>query len=103
MAQKKFDGVVEAVRYSIDGSIILVRLFERRGAAFSDHVLMSREDLMRLLKGRHKLVTGTRVEFMAGTFETKHPIITQGVSGKEIILTQGSQLPHDWLQDVPLF
>jgi hypothetical protein len=103
MTQKKTDGVIEAVRYDAEGNIKLVRLYERRDAVFSDHVLLNRGDLLRLIKSRRRLVTGTRVEFMAGTFQTKQPIITHEVSGKEIILTQDSQTSHDWLEGVPLF
>ncbi len=103
MTHKKMDGVIEAVRYETDGNIKLVRLYERRDAVFSDHVLLNREDLLRLLKSRRRLVTGTRIEFMAGTFQTKRPVITREVSGKEIILTQDSQSSHDWLEGVPLF
>ncbi len=32
---KKFDGVIEAVRYK-NGQIAVVRAFERRGTTFSD-------------------------------------------------------------------
>jgi hypothetical protein len=97
------DGVIEAVRYEADGNIKLVRLHERRDAVFSDHVLLNREDLLRLLKSRRRLVTGKRIEFMAGTFQTERPIITKEASGNEVILTQGSQTSHDWLEGVPLF
>lgn len=37
----RFDGVIEAVRYSPDGKIEVARAYERRGAAFSDHVLIT--------------------------------------------------------------
>jgi hypothetical protein len=38
---KKFDGVIEAVRYK-DGQIEVVRAFERRGSAFTDRVMLNR-------------------------------------------------------------
>jgi hypothetical protein len=38
---KKFDGVIEAVRYK-DGQIEVVRTFERRGAAFTDRLMLNR-------------------------------------------------------------
>ncbi len=103
MARAKFDGVIEAVRYDPEGKIALARLYKRRGAAFSDHVLMDRDDLLRCLKSRRKLVAGKRVEFMAGTFTTSLYVSIQGTSGNEVIVTQGASSSHDWLQDVPLF
>jgi len=48
---KKVDGVIEAVRYK-NGQIVIVRAYERRGATFSDHVLLERKTLLeRLQKG----------------------------------------------------
>jgi hypothetical protein len=42
---KKFDGVIEAVRYK-NGQVEVVRAFERRGAAFSDRILIPRRELL---------------------------------------------------------
>ncbi|MDP1779148.1 MAG: hypothetical protein Q8K73_02630, partial [Anaerolineales bacterium] len=48
---KKIDGVIEAVRYK-NGQITWVRAYERRGATFSDRVLLDRKTLLqRLQKG----------------------------------------------------
>jgi hypothetical protein len=57
--------------YAPDGKIEMARAFERRGAAFSDHVLISREKLLEKIKSGKKCVTGQRKEFLAGTFETE--------------------------------
>ena len=46
----KFDGVIEAVRYK-SGKIEVVRAYERRGATFSDHVLLDRKELLERLRG----------------------------------------------------
>ena len=67
---KKFDGVIEAVRYK-NGQIVVVRAFERRGAAFSDRVLVDRKELLERLKKGQKFVIGKRRELMAGTFEVQ--------------------------------
>ena len=45
---KKVDGVVEAVRYR-DGQIEVVRAYERRGAAFSDRLLLTRKEWTQLV------------------------------------------------------
>ncbi len=98
---KKFDGVIEAVRYK-DGQIEVVRAFERRGAAFSDRVLIPRQKLLERLKDGKKFVVGQRKEFLAGTFETGKPVQVVSRSGKEFISTR-SDAEHDELEQAPVF
>ena len=98
---KKFDGVVEAVRYK-DGQIAVVRAFERRGAAFSDRILMARKELLDRLKDGKKFVTGKRTEFMAGTFEQGKPLQVVSRDGKEFISTR-SDADRDELEPAPFF
>ena len=64
----KYDGVIEAVRYK-NGQIVVVRAFERRGAAFSDRVMMDRRELLERLKDGRKFIVGKRKELLAGSFE----------------------------------
>ena len=98
MAKIKFDGTIEAVRYAPDGKIDLVRAYERRGATFSDHILIKRAQLVERLQKGDKFITGQRIEFMGSTFETNKPVhlsvdvISTGTSGN-----------HDLLEDVPIF
>ncbi len=98
---KKFDGVIEAVRYK-DGQIEEVRAFERRGAAFSDRVLIPREKLLERLKDGKKFVVGQRKEFLAGTFETGKPIQLVSRGGRELISTR-SDAERDELEQAPVF
>ncbi len=98
---KKFDGVIEAVRYK-DGQIEEVRAFERRGSAFSDRILIPREKLLERLKDGKKFVVGQRKEFLAGTFETGKPIQLVSRSGKEFIATRGDA-ERDELEQAPVF
>lgn len=98
---KKADGVIEAVRYT-DGQIEEVRAFERRGAAYSDRVLISREKLLERLKDGKKFVVGQRKEFFAGTFETGKPVQVVSRSGKEFISTRGDA-ERDELEQAPVF
>ncbi len=98
---KKIDGVIEAVHYQ-DGQIAVVRAFERRGAAFSDRLLLARADLLERLKAGKKFVTGTRKEFMAGTFETGQPVQIVKSNGREFIATR-AQVDQDDLQPAPVF
>ena len=98
---KKFDGVVEAVRYS-DGQIQVVRAFERRGAAFSDHVLIERHELLERLKKGKRFVTGQRKQLLAGTFEQGKPLQIVQRDGKEFVSTR-ENADHDELEQVPMF
>ena len=98
---KKFDGVIEAVRYK-NGQIEVVRAYERRGAAFSDHLLLSRHELLERIKKGKKFVTGTRKEFMAGTFEEGQPVQVVARDGQDFIVTR-AEAAHDNLESVPVF
>ena len=97
----KFDGVIEAVRYRA-GKIELVRAYERRGATFSDRVLLDRAALLeRLKKGKH-FVTGQRTEFLASTFAVGKPVNLIG-RDSTVIMTTLPQHNEDWLEGVPAF
>ena len=99
---KKFDGVIEAVHYK-NGQIVTVRAYERRGAAFSDRVLIDRKDLLERLKNGKQFVIGERKEFLAGTFtETKNVVQVVARDGKEFIATRAGA-EHDELESTPVF
>ncbi|RMF48676.1 MAG: hypothetical protein D6755_03390 [Anaerolineae bacterium] len=92
-----FDGVIEAVRYTPEGRIAWVRAHERRGPAFSDHIILSREALIARLRDGKKFVTGKRVLYMGDTFETG-AALTLVENGNEIRITtegngEGEKLP----------
>ncbi len=102
MARMKYDGVIEAARYAPDGKLALVRAYERRGATFSDWVLLDRPTLLERLKKGRKFVTGTRTNLMASTFEVSGSVRLAGGKGQEIIST--SQKPdRDLLEETPIF
>jgi hypothetical protein len=99
---KKFDGVVEAVRYK-NGQIEVVRAFERRGAAFTDRIMLTRDELLKRLKKGQKIVVGKRKEFLAGTFDVQEkPVQVLNRDGKEIISTRAGA-DHDLLEEAPVF
>ena len=98
MARAKYDGMIEAVRYAVDGTIDVVRMYERRGATFSDRILLNRAKLLERLKMGEKFVTGQRQEFLASTFETTKVVQLLG----DVIATAPTS-GRDWLEEVPFF
>jgi hypothetical protein len=99
MARPKFDGVIEAVRYASNGRITLARLYERRGAVWTDHLLLDRKQLTERLKGGRHFVTGQRKPYCGGTFVTGSPVRLDGQN----IVTNGASVMQDELTGVPIF
>jgi len=98
---KKIDGIIEAVHYK-NGQIVTVRAYERRGAAFSDRMLLERKDLLERIKNGKKFVTGVRKEFWAGTFDEGKLVAVVARDGKELLATR-AEADHDDLAPAPLF
>lgn len=98
---KKIDGVIEAVRFK-NGQIVVVRAFERRGAAFSDRIMIDRKELLERLKDGRKFVVGKRKELMAGTFEEGKAVQVVSRDGKDFISTN-PQAAGDELEQAPVF
>ena len=103
MAPKKVDGVIEAVHYSADGRVDVVRYYERRGAVYSDRELLGRADLIRKIKAHKTFVTGMRKPFMGASFETGAPVRLSGPSGNEVLVTTNAPAGKDHLEGVPEF
>ena len=98
---RKVDGVIEAVRYK-NGQIMTVRAYERRGATFSDRVLIDRKELLERIKSGKKFVIGERKKLLASTFEQGKPVQVQNREGKEIISTR-AEANRDELEQTPVF
>ena len=98
---KKFDGVIEAVRYK-NGQIVTVRAYERRGSAFSDRLLIDRKELLERIKSGKQFVVGVRKEFWAGSFDESKAVqlVTRG--GKAFIAKR-AEAEHDELESAPVF
>lgn len=101
MADKKFDGVIEAARYNRNGQIDFVRAYERRGFGFSDSVLLDRKTLLERLKARKRFVTGERKEFWGGTFDRNREVQLVMRDGREFVSTR-ADASEDTLEGVPL-
>jgi hypothetical protein len=98
---KRFDGVIEAVHYK-NGQIVNVRAYERRGATFSDEVLIDRKELLERLKNGKQFVVGVRKQFWAGTFEEGKTVQVVTRAGKEFITTR-EEAEQDELEAAPVF
>ena len=100
---KKFDGVIEAVRYSRNGQIGLVRAYERRGFTFSDRVLLDRKTLLERIKDGKEFITGQRKEYLASTFDTGKIVRLVTRNGKDILTTLENPPVKDKLEGTPAF
>ena len=102
MAKPKFDGVIEAVHYDMDGQVVWVRVFERRGPTFSDRVLLNRESLIQQIKAGKRFFSGKRKEYLAGTFEISELVKVIQKNGKDILAIGDQQTEQDCLKGVPI-
>ena len=99
---KKYDGVIEAVHYK-NGQIDIVRAFERRGAAFTDRIMLNRKEFVERIKKGTKYVVGKRKEFLAGSFDVQEkPVQVLEHDGQEILSTRAGA-DHDELEQAPVF
>ena len=98
---KKIDGIIEAARYK-SGQITVVRAYERRGASFSDRVLIERKDLLERLKDGKQFLTGVRKEFWGGTFEEGKAVKVVSNGDKDFISTRDGA-DRDELEETPVF
>ena len=98
---KKVDGVIEAVRYK-NGQIMMVRAYERRGATFSDRVLLERKTLLERLQNGRQYSTGSREELRASTFNLGKPVLIVKQDDREFLATS-ENATSDELDEVPVF
>jgi hypothetical protein len=99
---EKFDGVIEAVHYTKNGTIDWVRAYERRGPTWSDHVLMNRATLLERLRAGKRFYTGRRIDLNASEFELDHLLkLSQSSKGEIIITDKTLQQTFDHLNGVP--
>jgi hypothetical protein len=103
MAKSKYDGVVVAVRYASEGQVDWVRAYQRRGPTWSDHRMLSRQELIDLLNKGHRIVTGARVKQMASTFETGEPLRLVEENGLSFLVSGSPRAggSGDHLEGVP--
>jgi hypothetical protein len=101
MAKKKIDGVIEAVHYEGDGKIKWVRFYLRRGATYSDRMIIDRQALIDHLKAGLNFYIGRRVERMGGSFEIGEPLRLIQKNGADVISLGSTEPSKDSLPSVP--
>jgi len=99
MARKKLDGVIEAARYTPDGRIAIVRVYERHGVVWSDHILLERKELSERLIQGNRFVVGERKNHLGSVFETGTKVHQKDGN----IVTEGQTCNCDFLEGVPVF
>jgi hypothetical protein len=102
MGKTKYDGVIEAAHYNLDGMVSWVRVYRRRGPTFSDRILMNREELIKELKSGRVYYSGKRIPYMAGTFEVSEKILLEERDGKEVLLIGEHTAEKDQLTGLPI-
>lgn len=100
---RKYDVVVEAVRYQPDGQIRYLRVYERRGPTFTDRVLLDRQQVLNRMKAGKVFVIGERIPRLASTFEITLPLRLAAKDGNDVITTRDGEPEHDDLQGTPVF
>jgi len=102
MAKINYDGVIEAAHFKPDGQLDWVRVYERRGAVFSDCILLSREAFVEQLKASKRYMAGERILNMGGKFNVTQPVHLLRQHGKQIIVVGDNQATQDELAGIPV-
>jgi len=102
MAKIKYDGVIEAAHFKPDGQLDWVRVYERRGAVFSDRVKMSREVFVEQLKAKKRYMVGERIVNMGGKFNVSQPVHLLRQHGKQVIVVGEAQVSQVELAGIPI-
>lgn len=103
MAKIKYDGILEAVHLDADGQVEIARIYEKRGAVFSDRFLVSRDELIKRINKGQKFLLGTRIPKTGSVFNTSEPVRVVSVDGKENLQVGEGDAKGDLLTNVPRF
>lgn len=103
MAQGKFDGLIEAVHYLPDGTIDLLRVYERRGPTFSDRVIYSRQQLVDAMENGKKYVTGARKPLLGSTFDVQKRVFLVKKDAASAVIATSKDANRDSLPGSPVF
>lgn len=102
MAKEKFDGVIDAVHYGPDGQVKWVRAYLRKGAIYTDHLLIERQDLVEKIRSGKKIYIGKRIPYLASTFEVSAPVRLVEKNGHPILMVGEKDAQQDYFENVPV-
>jgi hypothetical protein len=102
MAEQRWDGVIETVHYAPNAQIDWVRAYERRGATYSDVVLLKREALIRKIQSGRKFASGRRMPNLAGTFTALEAVRLEGSGETAHVVCGSGRNEHDDLGKTPV-
>jgi len=98
MPRDKITAVIDSVRYLPDGGIDVVRLYERRGAVWSDYLLLSRIDFIKRIR-KGKITAGSRKPFLGSDLNLGIPIHYE----MDVFFTGNQRGKSDFMDGVPIF
>jgi len=102
MKKKSADLIIEAARLKPNGQLEFVRAYHRRGATYSDCVLITRNELLeQLLKGK-VVATGQRMHLLASTFIKIMPVRVAPSANRLIITSGNLGAAQDDLPETPI-
>lgn len=99
MATKKTDLIIEAAHYEPNGKIAYVRAFERRGAIWSDVLLLPRSELVARLASGCRVCTGRRQPYLGSWLEPDQPLHF----AQDTLFTNQQEGAGDLLPGLPVF
>jgi len=103
MTQIKFDYLIEAVHYSAAGDLEKIRVYEKRGPSFSDRIIVDRETLVNVLASGKKVVSGSRLPYLASTFNVTGELQLAGPKESPILVMSEEASVRDSLPGIPVF
>ncbi len=101
MAKVDYDGVIQAAHYDDQGQVDWVRAYLRRGAVWTDYILLPRAELMEKIQSGLRFRTGERLEYQGGTFKTFDPVRVVQSNSHEVLVAGDGSAESDKLDGVP--
>jgi hypothetical protein len=102
MSKINYDGVLETAHFTPDGQLDWVRVYVRRGAIFSDRILMNRQAFIEQLKAGKRYRVGERILNMGGKFNVTQPVHLLQQDGNPVIVVGDARAAKDELTGVPI-
>jgi hypothetical protein len=102
MAKSNYDGVLEAVHFNPDGQLDWVRVYERRGAVFTDRLMLNRDAFIKQLKAGKSYMVGERIPNLGGKFNVTKTVHLLQQNSKLVIVVGNAQANKDELSGVPI-